>query len=306
MTGERSSPIQPSSHDAVALVTGGRGFIGSHLCRQLTSAGMRVHVTSRSAGEPSDIWQAVHAVDLADHAAVGQLIDAVRPDYVFHLASHVSGARDLSAVHPTFVGNLVTTVNLLDHVTRVGCRRFVLAGSLEQPTNGEAPSSPYAASKLAAAQYALMCWQLYKTPATVARIFMVYGPGQHDHKKLVPYVTRGLLNGETPRLTSGVRPVDWVYVQDVAETLLKCAITPGFEGQTIDVGTGKLTTVRGVVERISKLVQANEPVFGGVEDRPLEQVRAADPSAAASLLGRSLTDLDQGLAETVAWFRDHK
>jgi nucleoside-diphosphate-sugar epimerase len=144
---------------------------------------------------------------------------------------------------------------------------------------------------------------LYAAPVVTARLFMVYGPGQRDERKLVPYVVRSLLAGESPRVSSGVRPVDWVYVADVVEALLCCATAPGLEGRTIDVGTGRLTTVRDVALRLSRLIGGGEPIFGVVEDRPFEQVRAADPAALTALLGRPPTALDAGLRDTVAWYR---
>ncbi|MFT3786195.1 MAG: NAD-dependent epimerase/dehydratase family protein [Tepidisphaeraceae bacterium] len=266
--------------------------------------GAEVHATSRRSA--ADVHGAqVHTCDLANADAVDRVISAVKPDFVFHLASHVYGSRDITHVLPSFEANLTSTIYLL-HATAThapSCKRFVLAGSLEEPDRGGVPSSPYAASKLAASQYAKMFYQLYASPVTIARIFMAYGPAQRDEKKLVPYVTRSLLKGESPRLTSGTRPVDWVYVQDVADSLIACATTPGLEGQTVDIGTGQLTTVRSVVERISNLVGQGTPVFGSVEDRTDEQVRAADPTVASRLLGRPMVDVEEGLRRTVEWYR---
>ncbi len=132
---------------------------------------------------------------------------------------------------------------------------------------------------------------------------MVYGPNQPDTRKLVPYVTLSLLHGQSPRLSSGTRPVDWVHVNDVVETLIRCAVSPNLLGETIDIGTGMLTTVRSVAERIGKLIGKGEPIFGSVEDREQEQIRSADPSLAESLLGRRLRSIDEGLEETVQWYR---
>ena len=247
----------------------------------------------------------VHIADVADAANIDRLVAEVQPHFVFHLASRVSGSRDLSEVAATFDSNLASTVHLLRAVTNTACQRIVLAGSLEQTDDLDAaPSSPYAASKSAAAMYARMFFELYQTPVTIARLFMVYGPGQRDARKLVPYVATSLLSGQTPQLTSGVRPVDWVYVDDVADTLISCALTPGLEGKTIDVGTGQMTSVRSVAEQIAKLVGRGTPVFGAIDDRPLEQVRAADPTQATAMIGRPLTSLDDGLRQTVAWYRD--
>ena len=153
-------------------------------------------------------------------------LDDVRPDWIFHLASHVTGARDLAVVLPTFHGNLTTTVNLLTAATEVGCQRLVLVGSLEEPELGTAeavPASPYAASKWAASGYARFFHANYETPVAVARLFMVYGPEQEDSRKLVPYVTLSFLRGEAPRLTSGARQIDWIYVDDAVAGLLAVA-----------------------------------------------------------------------------------
>ena len=118
-----------------SLVTGACGFIGAHLCRMLRGHGSVVHAVNRRAR--SDQLDHQWIVDAADMGALRKVFDKVRPDYVFHLASHVSGSRDLSAVMPTFRDNLTTTVNLLTLATEFGCKRIVLAGSLEEAATGE-------------------------------------------------------------------------------------------------------------------------------------------------------------------------
>jgi nucleoside-diphosphate-sugar epimerase len=91
--------------------------------------------------------------------------------------------------------------------------------------------SPYAAAKFAASAYGRMFHALYHTPVTILRLFMVYGPGQQDLRKLVPYVTLALLKGEMPRVSSGVREVDRIYVDDVAAGYLAAATATGVEGE---------------------------------------------------------------------------
>lgn len=119
--------------DDVALVTGASGFIGSHLCRHLLSAGAEVHGVCRTAptDDAGDIrwWR----LDMSDAAAVRRLVVDLKPDTVFHLAGFVSGDRSLAAVLPSLQANHVATVNLLTAVTETGCRRIILAGSLEEP-----------------------------------------------------------------------------------------------------------------------------------------------------------------------------
>ena len=248
-----------------ALVTGASGFIGSALCRCLSQAGMEVHGVSRTERAATDSCARWHTYRLDDIEAVRALFKAARPDYVFHLASHVAGSRSIELVLPTFSANLASTVNLLTAATEQGCERILLTGSLEEPDPGPdhaVPSSPYAAAKFAASAYGRMFHALYNTPVAILRLFMVYGPGQQDLRKLVPYVTLALLKGQTPELSSGARKVDWIYVDDVAAGYLAAATAKGVEGGTIDLGSGRLDTVRTVVEELVGLINPHiQPLF---------------------------------------------
>jgi nucleoside-diphosphate-sugar epimerase len=292
------------------LITGASGFIGSHLCRRLSDGATEVHAISReqrsAGGTALRWWQA----DLAETTAVSHLLKAIRPEVIFHLASYVKGARGLEHVLPTFHSNLASTVNLLTAASEVGCRRIILSNSLEEcdASAGECvPSSPYAAAKWASSGYARMFHALYQLPVVILRVFMVYGPAQQDASKLIPYVTLSLLRGEAPRLTSGHREVDWIYVDDVVEGLLAAAVAEGIEGSTIDIGSGRLTAIRAVVEALVRLNGGGvQPVFGALADRPLEQVRVADVAGSWSRMGwRPTIGLDDGLERTVAWYREH-
>lgn len=303
-----SSPFA-SFRDTVVLVTGASGFIGNRLCERLSGAGARVNAVSRRVREDPADDLAWWPVDLSRAEDVNRLVEAVAPEFVFHLASHVFGSRDLALVEPTFRDNLATTVNLLTAVADKGCRRIILAGSLEEPDEGEVaavPSSPYAASKFAASAYGRFFHALYGTPVSIARIFMVYGPGQRDLAKLVPFVALSLLRGESPGLSGGTRGVDWIFVDDVVEGLAAMAISEGSEGKTIDLGTGEMVTVREVAETLTDIVGGPaKPSFGALADRPMEQVRVADAAATLERIGWGPSvSLRKGLSRTVDWCRE--
>jgi nucleoside-diphosphate-sugar epimerase len=290
------------------LVTGATGFIGGHLVRRLAGAGSSVHATSRNPpGDAGDgvVW---HALDLGDGEAAAHLVREVEPRRIYHLASHVAGARDRALVLPTFHANLASTVYLLEAAAEVGCERFVQVGSLEEPDGEgppEPPSSPYAAAKAAASSYGRMFHQLYGTPVVLARLFMVYGPAQPDVRKLIPYLVLCLLRGEEPKLSSGLRPVDWIYVDDVVEGLVRCGTAEGLAGRRVDLGSGELVTIRRVVETLYRqLAPSVVPPWGTLPDRPHEQVRKARIEETAALLGwRPRIDLEEGLAATADWYR---
>jgi UDP-glucose 4-epimerase len=290
---------------ARALVTGATGFLGLHLCRLLALQGMTVQAVCRPESGALPLGVERFVCDLLDQEALVQVLRRNQPDYVFHLAGFTSAARELNAVLPSFHTNLTSTVNLLKAVAEVGCKRLVLAGSLEEPAGPLCiPSSPYAASKWAASTYACMFWQLFQTPVTIARIFMVYGPGQRDVKKLIPYTIRALLQRGELRFSSGLREVDWVFVEDVARGLVLLSQAENVNGESVDLGTGILTSVRNVVERLAQLVDPSaRPAFGSLGERSAEQIRRADIVRTEALLGwKPSVLLDEGLRATVDYY----
>lgn len=301
------------------LVTGASGFIGSAACRALLARGDEVHAVSRrppaGAADPLAAPQAIwHACDLSQRSAVAELLGRTSPEAVLHLAGEVIGSRAAGASASAFATTLGSTVHLLgllaEEPLRQTVKRVVLAGSLEEPTPSlgkpdPVPCSPYAAAKAAARQWARLAHRSWGVPVVWARLFMVYGPGQRDRSKLIPAACLALLRGEPFAMSSGRRPVDWIYLDDVVAGLLGCLDRPGLEGLEVDLGSGDLVTVRGVVERLHALVpDAPVPRFGALPDRPDEVIRAADLTLAQRHLAwQPGVDLDSGLARTLDWFR---
>ena len=290
------------------LVTGAAGFIGSHLCDRLARHGIEVCAVSRRFTPVRKGSVSYQPGDLSDLEATRTLLRAVKPEVIFHLAGLAAGARDPSLVVPTFQSNLASTVNLLVAALETGKPRVVLPGSLEEPTEADAlASSPYAMSKWAASSYGRMFCSLYQLPVAIGRVFITYGPTSKDLHKLIPYVTLALLRDDPPRLASGRRQVDWVHVDDVVDGLIALATAQKAIGATVDIGSGRLMTIRSLVERIVELVQpARGPLFDALPERPFEQVRVADVDRAFELTGwRPKVDFDAGLKSTVEWFRAH-
>jgi nucleoside-diphosphate-sugar epimerase len=289
------------------LVTGASGFIGQHLCRRLCCEGHRVHATSRRRHGTDAAGPRWHQADLADLAEARLIFATVKPDVVFHLAGEVGASPDFSLVLPTFHSLLASTINLLVASMEEDCGRIVLTGSLTEPLPGDriaVPQSPYAAAKWAGAGYGRMYHDLFDAPVVILRPFMAYGPGQAA-AKLIPSVSLALLLGKRPKVSSGTVGADWVYIDDVVEGFVAAATAPGIEGETIDLGTGSLVPMRNVVERIVDIVGSDiKPDFGALPDRPNENTVAADTAAAAKYLGwRAQTSLDDGLRQTVEWYR---
>lgn len=289
------------------LVTGATGFLGSHLCRALRITNNQVHAVSRRPHRGTEglhWWQG----DLADYAATRRLLTEIQPDVIFQLTTHGWGAPDPEHVLPTLRSDLMATVNVLAVATELKVRRIVVTGSLEEPQGDGpddcVPASPYAAAKCAVGLYARMFHRLYGTPVVIARVFMTYGPGQ-PARKLIPYVILMLLRQESPKLSDGRRLVDWIYVDDVIEGLMAVAQAQHVDGRTVDLGSGRLVSIRQVVEQLEGLVGATvRPVFGELPERAMESIRAADTTGIYDTLGwRASTPLEQGLALTTEWYR---
>ena len=291
------------------LVTGASGFIGRTLCARLLEQGAEVHGMSRRKVDfESDKW--THAsVDLTIADDVDELVSLARPEYIVHLASCVTGKREIEWIRETLAGNLQTAVNILVAAQKLGVEKTVLAGSLEEPdTSDSAPvaASPYAASKWCASAYARTMHALYGTRSAVARIFMVYGPGQQDLMKLVPYVCLSAARSEAPELMSGGREVDWIYIDDVVDGLIRLAQAGPDDGGYVDVGSGELVTTGDIAERVCRLAGTGvAPIFGAVPDRAMEQVRKADIDTTSAILGwRPAMSIDAGLQRTYDWYKD--
>jgi len=290
------------------LVTGASGFIGSRLCERLVAEGHGVHGVSRtpriSHKDSVQWWPA----DLADGNAVRTLLTKVRPNIVFHLASRVTGSREICEVEQVFLSDLASTVHVLTSAVDAGCERIVLAGSSEEPKQLDSgvPCSPYAVAKWSSTAYASMFRALFQTPVIVPRIFMTYGPGQRDTTKVIPFTITSLLRGERPKLSSGKRLVDWIYIDDVTDGLIRAAFSSTVKDLTFDLGSGSLVSIRDVAEQIVQIVDNGiEPDFGALPDRPLEQERAADVALTEhAFRWKPSVSLRAGLEATVKWYRE--
>jgi UDP-glucose 4-epimerase len=292
--------------DSKILVTGGRGFFGAHLCRYLHAKGAEVHATSRfkrHSGRRGPVWW---QADFSEIDSVRSVLGAINPDVIFHLSGTATAAPEPQLVAPTFESLVKSAVNILMVATGNGCRRIVLTGSSTEPAcdNGEiVPNSPYAVAKLATAAYGHMFRAVFDAPVVVVRPFMTYGPGQ-DCGKLIPYVIRALLTRQVPKLSGGRLRADWIYIDDVIEGLVAAGEVSNLPSAstTIDLGSGRLVSVREIVEQLVLLTRSPiQPLFGAVPDRPLERQRIAH---AENPLGwKAVTSLEDGLRKTIDWYK---
>ena len=286
------------------LVAGAGGFLGRHLVRRLVHAGANVFALSRKVPAISEDGVRWLQADLAELGLAKSVLGQARPEIVFQLCGHPNGGRDITLVLPTLKSDLLTTVNLLLAAAENPLKRFVTTASLEEPEHDEAPTCPYAVAKMANGSYTRLFQLLYGVPAVILRPFMTYGPGQPP-TKVISYLIKALIQGDSPQLSSGDRLVDWIYVDDVIDGFLAATTADGAEGHTIDLGTGHLVSIRDVADKLTRLTRSvGRPVLGALEDRPFERIRRADTSVAHLRLGwQAKVSLDDGLKLTVDWWR---
>lgn len=289
------------------LVTGAGGYIGRALCARLAFLGSSLTGVGRSAAPPGFAGRWIRC-DLTDWAAVSALVAECRAAWVFHLAGCTIGDQGIDAAWPTLRDNVLGTVPLLAAVSKTGCDRIVLTASLRDPDPalGAVPLSPYSASKAASSSYARMFHKLHGLPLVLARLFMVYGPGLQDPKRIVPYVTAQLAAGAEARISSGVAAFDFVFIDDVVDALLACAVAEDVIGQTLDVGSGVLTSIVDVATMVADLMGRRDLLHAGaIPDRRFERARDADVEGMAARTGwRAQVALREGLTRYIEWHRE--
>jgi nucleoside-diphosphate-sugar epimerase len=243
--------------------------------------------------------------DLRDAGVVRTIVAEAAPQIVFHLAA--VGATD-PGVDPglALAVNAGGTLHLLDALVGQDVRRVVIVGTCyeygaREAVEGLDPFNAYAASKVAAWAFGRMYWRMHGLPVVITRLFQVYGPGQPDHT-LVPAAILAALAGADLPMTPGEQERDFIYVNDVVDGLLVTADATGIEGQSLDLGTGRVHTLRRVVEHIWSMAGAQGQILpGALRYRPSEVMHLmADADRTARLTGwRATTSLESGLRRTL-------
>lgn len=288
-------------NNKTVLITGASGFIGENLASALSESSATVYGTSRidRASTRKNFTWVTGSFDDIDSTRT--ILKKLKPDIIYHLAGEVTASNDIKHVQGTFHSLVTSTVNILTVATELKCDRIILTGSCTEPAEKTtSPNSPYSAAKWTTSAYSKMFWECYQTPTVIVRPFVGYGPGQ-SVGKLIPHVILSLLQNESPKLSSGTWESDWIYIDDIVEGMLAVAYTPGIEGESIDLGTGILTSVKEVVEKIADLIDSEgKPLFGVLPDRYNEHVRLADlESTFSKIKWRSETSLEEGLKQTI-------
>lgn len=303
------------------LVTGGAGFVGSHLAEELVARGHRVRVVdSLITGKRANLAHLPGVEflegDLADASVCRRAVEGL--DFVLHQAAIPSVPRSVQDPVTSNRANVDGSLNLLVAARDAGVKRLVYAGSSsvygdtptlpkreEMPAN---PRSPYALQKFVAEQYCQMFTRLYGFETVTIRYFNVFGPRQDPgspYSGVVSLFATALLAGRQPLIYGDGRQTrDFTYVSNVVDGVLRACEAPKVAGEVINVATGSRTSLNELLRTMNRILGTDlQAIYLDVRAGDVKDSQA-DISKARSLLGYvPHVLLEEGLAKTIAWCR---
>jgi len=304
------------------LVTGGVGFIGSHLVDRLLQAGHRVRVLDNfTTGFRHNLEGVAADVEIieGDVRDLGLLRSAARGvDTVFHEAALPSVPRSFTDPIATHENNATGTLNVLVAARDAGARRVVCASSSsvygDAPVERKredlptAPRSPYAVSKLAAEQYCRAFFIGYGLEAVALRYFNVFGPRQDPnspYSAVIPRFITAMLNGQSPTIYGdGLQSRDFTYVQNVVDANLLAATSPGVGGEVFNIARGENYGLLDLVDALKAILGVDlAPTFEKPRAGDVRHSRA-DVSKAREMFGfEPRVGFEEGLRLTAEWYQ---
>jgi UDP-glucose 4-epimerase len=309
--------------DELSLVTGGAGFIGSHLVEDLVRRGRPVRVLDDfSTGLRANLAHLSAAPEilegsLSDPLAVGRALRGV--GVVYHLGALASVARSVENPAATHAACATGTLNLLDAARKVGVRRVVYAASSSAyggfcGTGGQTEDlpvcakSPYAAAKLAGELYLQAFAHTYGIETVRLRFFNIFGPRQRSdspYSGVIALFIAAMSKGQAPTVHGdGMQSRDFTYVANAVQALTRAAEVPEVSGNVYNVGTGRSVTVLEMVAELNRILGTNlEPTFGPTRTGDVKFSRADVTRTRQDLAYEPAVSFEDGLRRTVEWYR---
>lgn len=304
------------------LVTGGAGFIGSHIVEELLRRGESIRIAdSFVTGKRENLPPAGSRIelvegDLAEQAVAKRAVDGC--EYVLHQAAIPSVPRSVKDPLTSNRANVDATLQVLLAARDAGVKRVVYAGSSSAYGNTAVlpkredmrthPLSPYALQKLVSEQYCQLFWSLYGLETVTIRYFNVFGPRQDassPYSGVISLFIKALSEGQAPTIYGdGKQTRDFTYVSDVVQGVLLACHAPNVSGEVINVANGGRVSLLELVRALQVILCKDiAPVFHPAREGDVRDSQA-DIFKARQLLGFApSTSFDDGLRRTVTWFR---
>ena len=307
-----------------ALVTGGAGFIGSHLVEDLVAGGCRVSVLDDlSTGKMENLRPCDGKInffkgDIRDTDMVLRALEGC--EAVFHLAAMVSVPQTVADPLLSTAINIMGTATVLEAARRKNCRAAIFASSCavygddpQQPKTEKMPTqslSPYALQKLTAEQYMTLFSQIYGLPAVSLRFFNVYGPRQDPssaYSGVISIFMNRALARQAPNIYGdGRQSRDFIFVKDIVRALMMAA-GPAAAGRVINVGSGDSVTITELWEKITAMAGIQVPArYVEPREGDIRHSRSSIELARGLLNFEPSVRLDEGLKQTFKWYRENQ
>lgn len=305
------------------LVTGGAGFIGANIVRQLIDNGEKVKVLDNfNTGKRENINELMNEIEFMEGDVTNNqtVIEAVKDvDVIFHQGAIPSVPKSIIDPMKTNYANINGTLRLLQAAAQANVKRFIYAASSsaygfnetlpKQEDMPGRPMSPYAVSKYAGELYCKVFHHLYGLETISLRYFNVFGPHQDPNSRyaaVIPAFIKSILNNESPVIYGdGTQSRDFTYIDNVVAANLLAANAPKLQGEVINIGNGSQIALNELVMYINNILGKDIPVAYTAERQGDVKHSLADISLAEKLIGyRPSTSFHEGLKHTIHWLKN--
>ena len=296
------------------LITGGTGFIGYHLSKRCIKLGWSVTSLSSNSPKPNKKIQGVKyiKVDIRDKKKLFKIKKDF--DYIVNLAGYVDHSNKKKTLESHYIG----CKNLASLFLNKKIKKFVQVGSsieygkskspqIENKKNSQSTFSIYGKAKLLSTKYLMAIYKKEKFPATVIRLYLVYGPKQ-DINRVIPITIKNALLDKKFNCSTGLQFRDFIYIDDVINAILKTLKNIKTNGEIINIGSNKPVRIKDLIIRICSLVGSGKPIFGKIKLRK-DEIKSLYPNinkAHKILRWRPKISLNTGLKRTIKYYKNAK
>lgn len=280
------------------LVTGGSGFIGEFMVSELQKEGHEVSILTNDKNYNRSDLLVVHG-DITDRAAMQLIIPAY--DQIYHLAGLLGTSELIEKSYEAAMVNIIGTINILD-AARTNNTKVI------EITKPNVWLNTYSITKYAAESFTKMYHEEFGLPTVSVKWFNVYGPNQSFHcQKAVPFFIRWALNNEDIEIWGdGEQTMDLIHAEDAVRAVIEIAKHPELEGTTVDVGTGRETSVNELADLVVRLSDSKSKIVHlPMRAGETNNTRLCADTSVLKSLGFEFKrfDLKEGMEETVAWYK---
>ena len=304
--------------DKRALVTGGFGFIGSHLVKRLLQSGAEVYIITVPGTDKFRLTDCLdkiitHETDIGHASEVGSIIRSIKPDYVFHLASYGVNAAHTDYQKATRT-NVLGSVNIISALCETGCKKLVNMGTCSEYGNSEtgegsppAPVNIYGSTKAAATILLHQIASENGISMITLRPFGVFGEGEEPHK-IFSHVILNVLNGNDVPLTACAQLRDYCHVENIVDAMILACERAEVTNEIFNVASGELHPLKFYIDLIFEIMDTDKkPLYGAVAYRQTELWSPkADVTKIKAALNWDVTvPLEKGIRQTVEWYKSN-